>query len=109
MTTPRTYSKNLWDEPAPIAPRADPLADAWTRPWPPSMDDPCTPVEVVAEAARHFAESECEVENDRGQVDWERTIERVEEWYHLHLPVDGDDERYKVIRREVRKARKAEG
>lgn len=64
-------------------------------------------LEEVTAAAVEFAEGECEIENDRGQVDWERTFDRIEAWHNLRLPSDTDDERYKIIRREIAKARRA--
>jgi hypothetical protein len=85
----------------------DPLTQAMTRPWPPSLEDELTSVEVCAEAATHLAETECVVENDRDQVDWERTIERLETWYRLNLPTDSDANQYKIIRKSIRKVRSA--
>lgn len=83
-------------------------SDVAARPWPPEPTNPQpdTSVEACRAAAEHFAADEAEVENDRGQVDWERTIERIESWYHLYLPLDGDAEQYRVIRAAIRKARR---
>lgn len=64
-------------------------------------------IEEVTRAATAFAESEDEVENGRGGVDWERTFDRIEAWYSLRLPSDTDDERYRIIRRIITKARRA--
>lgn len=66
-------------------------------------------VEECQQAAAKLAAGEDEVENDRGHVDWERTYDRLESWYHLRLPTDTDDERYKVMKREIQKARRGSG
>lgn len=64
-------------------------------------------VEECRAAAQALAADESEVENERGQVDWDATYDRIEKWYNLALPTDTDDERYKAIRKEITKARRA--
>jgi hypothetical protein len=71
------------------------------------MSEYLSTIEEVTAAAVAFADSESEVENERGQVDWDRTFDRIEAWHNLSLPSDTDDERYRIIRREITKARRA--
>lgn len=70
------------------------------------MDENLSTLEEVQAAATEFADGESEVENERGQIDWERTFDRIESWYSLRLPISTEDERYEIIRRTIKKARR---